>query len=400
MTREALQFLYSHEGEQLLQKYKNKTIRELELLALTLSKKDVPHAADLVTLLKLRAKAQGKFSKAHQMFFTSEGLEQSSDEHIARYIARRFTKVVPSGSKVTDLTSGVGGNTIFLAEYYKVLAVDYNEVHVVCTRYNAEVYGTDKNIEFVIGKAEDTIHRSSAFLLDPQRIRTGKTKTRSLKNSSPNILRILPRITEITDNVCMKISPAFDYGELCELLGNYELEVISEKNVNKAALLWFGEFKSCDRRATILTGQQSISFAAQKNDKEVSIAPKPLKYIYEPNKAIIKSHLIGKVADKYKLRKINAQTAFLTSNQCLEKVDDIFRIFEVIDFQSFSLKSLKKNLADRKISRAHIIVRRFPAKPEDIRKKLKLQEGGEYVIIITSLADEKHYFILTKGVKS
>lgn len=400
MTEEALNFFYSPEGRKILERYKNIDEKELQNLPFVLQhRKDVLFRPELVTLLTLRLKAKDKFTKAEEMFFTSDGLEQASDEKISEYIAKRFTEVLRQKAKVSDLTSGIGGNTIFLAKYFHVLAIDHDKTHIFCAKNNSKVYGVDSNIEFIYGKAEDNIRDSEAFLVDPQRLRQDKTKTRSFVNSSPDILILLPQIMKITKNICIKISPAFDYEELERLPDAPEVEIISEKNNNKAALLWFGDFKTCDRRATILTQKKIISFINNPADK-APFLEHPLSFVYEPNKAIIKAHLIDEIANRYSLYKLNPYTAFLTSDKYIEDSAEIFRVFELIDCQPFSFKVLKKLLSDKGIVRANVTTRRFPEKPENIIAKLKLKEGGDHTIIVTVLNDEKYYFFLTKNKRT
>lgn len=399
MTLESLKFLHSSEGEELLDKYRNTPEKELNTLALSLSKKNIPRMAELITLLKCRHKAIEKFSKAGDMFFTAEALEQAGSENIARHIAERFTKVLPLDSGVMDLTCGVGSDAIALAKYFRVKAVDYNEVHLTCARYNALVYGVDQNIEFILGKAENNIQSTDAFFVDPQRMREGQTKARFLADSSPDILTLLPRLLKITENICIKISPAFDYSELKQLPIIPEVEIISEKHTNKAALLWFGEFKTCTRRATTLSPERIVSFTNQQTTDEVHVNPRPLAYMYEPNKSITKAQLVDEVAHQFGLQKINSHIAFLTSNDRMEDVQGVFRVFQVISVQPFSLKALKRDLADKGIVRAHIIARRFPQTPAEMQAKLKLKEDQKHVIILTVLADEKHYFILANVIQ-
>lgn len=398
MTIEALKFFNTSEGEALLQEYSNMTPKELDSLAMRLAKRKLLFSAELITLLKLRYKAVAKFRRANSMFFTTEGLEQAGEEKISQYIAQRFLRALPSQTKIADLTCGIGGNTISLAQHFKVLAIDCDAIHIECAKHNTNIYSVNENIEFRLGRSEDNIMPANGFFIDPQRLRAGQTKTRSLLNSSPNVFKILPQILKQTENICIKISPAFDYKEIKELPLEPEIEVISEKNTNKAALLWFGKFKSCNRRATIFLDDEIVSFIDEPPTKEIAIIPYPLKYIYEPDKAIIKAHLIDEIAEKYDLQKINPMIGLLTSENYIQDTRELFRIFEVIETQKFSLKNLKKLLSKKKINRAHIMPKRFPENPDLIRSKLKLKEGGEYAIILTALADDKYYFILTKYI--
>ncbi len=399
MTIEDLKFLQTQKGQGLLHQYNDLSFMDLERLALSLIKKNMDHAPAIITTLELRKKAVLNFTKANEMFFTTEGLEQSSGERLARYVATRFKNTLDKNTKVVDLTSGIGGNAIFLARYFHTTAVDHNEIHLFCAEYNANVYGVKKNMKFVLDKSENNIADYQAFFLDPQRTRKGTTKTRSITNSSPRIDVLLPKIMEISENICLKISPAFDYEEIKKLPDAPEIEIISYKNTNIAAFLWFGKFAIVKRRATCFFEDEIISLTNQEKIETIPIVLKPLQYIYEPNNAIIKAHLIDEIANKNFLQKLHPKIALLTSNKLVNnKNKKLFRSFKVLGSEKFSAKSLKNYLNIKGITRANIIARGLPMTAEDIRKKLKLKEGGDHTIIATSLSDEKKYYFFTENV--
>jgi|AntRauTorcE11897_2_1112592.scaffolds.fasta_scaffold07540_5 hypothetical protein len=397
MTLEALKFLRSKKGRELLDNYKNVNIKDLPSLVFKLSKKDISFTSEMVTLLKLRINALEKFFKASEMYFTTDGLEQASSEKVSEYVASRFKKVIKNGV-VTDLTSGIGGNAVFLAKYFKVRAVDLDKVHLECVKYNSFLYKTFDNIEFIHGKAEDNIKDSQAFIIDPQRIRGAKTKTRSIYNSEPNIVEMLPKMLEVTENICIKISPAFDYEEVFKLPGDPEIEIISENNNNKGAFLWFGEFKNAKRKATILDDKDSVFFSDNIDLQNLNSTDSLKKYLFIPNKAIIKANLAEQVASFYNLLKISDKNELMTSDEIKKYPHKVFRCFEVLDYDIFSMKNIKNLVKINNIDRAHIVARHFGVNPEELRKRMKLKEGGEYSLILTDLADKK-YIILTKNRK-
>lgn len=393
MHLEEINFLNSNQGEQLLSKYKDLSDEELYRLLMKTDKKIVPFISSIVTLIKLRNKASEKFCKNEEMFFTSVGLEQATNERISEHVSERFK----GKKKVIDLTCGIGGNLIFLAKKVeKIIAVDNNEINLKCATLNSKIYGVDKKIKFILGDAFDNIiEDADAFFIDPSREREGKTKTRSILNSEPNILKIIPEIFKVTKNLCVKISPAFDYKEINYLPEAPEIEIISEDNVCKVVLLWFGKFKTCDRRATCIIGNKIYSYINNPQKKIIKILVAPLTYLYEPNKAIIKAHLIEEVAQEFGFNKINQQTSYLTSENIINHKKELFRIFKIISSNKFSLKKIKNELKEKNIERINIITKRFPQKPEDIYKKIKIKEGGNWFLIITVFADEKYHYLFT-----
>jgi len=396
MTIEDLNFLKSAEGRNLLERYES--YREEDLYRLLFKSAGSPEEKYLpaaVTLIKLRRRAAAKFKLAPRMFFTPLNLEQATSETVAEKIASRFR----ADWKVADLTCGMGGNLIPLARQCRqAVAVDKLELNIICARENAALYGVADKITFITGDAYDNLSADiDAFFLDPARDREGKSKTRSLLNSSPALLEILPAIFKITHNVGVKISPAFDYQELESLPETPEVELISEDNNCKVAMLWFGALKTdAQRRATILDKDSVYEIIDSKSRPAVAITA-PRAYLYEPNKAVIKAHLVEEAAAAYGLNKINSHLSFLTGDS-LVGLDrpDLFRSFKVEACRPFALKELKSYLQSQKIERLNIITKRFPLTPEELYKKLKIKEGGDYFLIVTVLSRDERYYLLVK----
>lgn len=395
MTIEDMQFYTTDEGLELIEIYKNFSDDDLEMLTFSLAKKGVPHYPYLITLLKLRKKARAKFSKADEMFFDSLTLEMATSEKIAIHIAERFIRK----KKVVDLTCGIGGNTIFLAKNSKLIAVDLDKTSIEMARLNSIAYEVSDNIEFRVGNAHFNIDEDAdAFFIDPMRSREGETKTRSFLNTQPQIIEILSKIFKITENVCIKVSPAFDYKEIDLLPQKPEIEIVSENNENKVALLWFGDFRKNKRKATMFVGEDKIEITKSDLDIDIPILEIPGKYIYEPNKAIIKAHLIDEVAKEHDLSKINKNIAFLTSNSLISEGKDKFRTFKIVKYGSFSVKDIKKELNRLGAKSISVINRGTPILPEKLIKDLKLKEGSEAFVLTTKFKDEKNYYIIVTRV--
>jgi len=395
MDINSLKLLDSAKGHELLAKYSEHKDEALERLMFKAAPEERAIMRAVVTLLKLRRKAKDKFSRAEQMFFTPDGAEQSTGENIAKYIAERFGK----NKNIVDLTCSIGGNLIFLAEHNNLKAVDKNEANLFCAQKNAAVYGLANKIEFIFGDAnENILSGADAFFLDPERAREGRTKTRSILNGSPNLFELIPKLLKVTPNIGIKISPAFDYAEISNLPEIPEIEIISEDNVCKVAMLWFGEFKTCARRATMFISGEIITYESG-TEIDLKFSDKPLTYIYEPNKAIIKAHLINEISQKFSLHKLDPNIAYLTSDNLVS--EKIFRVMKVIEYGEYSLKKvqamIKENKAIKDLKRANIISRAFPVKIEELYKKLKLKEGGDLFLIFTTIKD-KRYFILTNKI--
>ncbi|MFH1956832.1 MAG: methyltransferase domain-containing protein [Patescibacteria group bacterium] len=396
MTYQDLLFLLSKEGKELTnhlsEKVSDGKIKADFILRL---KKNYPgiNIRSIVEIIMLRKRAEEKFKKASEMWFTKDGLEQSTREDVARYVAKRFKPY----NNVADLTCGIGGNSIALAEYSNITAVDKDEVVLKMAEENAKVYLADKKITFINDYAENIdLSTFDAVFLDPSRrdIKLN-TRTTSLRNSTPSLISFLPKILSQVGHVGVKVSPAVNYEEIYKLSEIPEIEVIAEENECKQIMLWFGNLKTTERRATILPYE--ISFTNSTEKLEVPIS-EPLNYILEPNCAIIRAHLIDELANEYDLKKIDPDIAYLTSNiKPFLKNDFIFKTFKVMEISKYNIKNLKKKLRDLKIKNINITRRGFPKKPEEIRKLLKIKEGGDFFLLLTRIGD-KHYQIIAKRI--
>ena len=165
------------------------------------------------------------------------------------------------------------------------------------------------------------------------------------------------------------------------------------------ALLWFGDLKTAARRATGFKKDKNFSVINSEKIEPVEISL-PLKYLYEPDKAISKAHLIDEVAHSFSLKKLDYNLSFLTGNELMNDSQNIFRKFLVLSSGQFTLKQFKKFIKEQKIDRAEIITKNFRMTADDIRNRLKIKEGGEYNLIFLGLKNQEKYFILAKKIES
>jgi hypothetical protein len=397
MTISDLNFLRSVEGRAMLQSYSGYTDDQLfKLLFKSAKQADLNFLSAAVTLIRLRRSAGEKFSRSAVMFFTTLGLEQATGEKIADHIAARFA---PDWS-VADLTCGIGGNLISLAKRCRrVIGVDRNGENVACAQENITLYGLQDKTEIIVGDAHDHIKPGiDAFFLDPARDREGQTKTRSIINSEPPLLEILPSIFAITKNVGVKISPAFDYQELDLLPEAAEVEIISENNNCKVAMLWFGALKRYERSASCFVSDRYYSHHDNPASSAAIVTDRIGAYLYEPNKAISRARLLDEIAAEYGLQRVSGTLAFLTGDQLVASdKPGLLRTFSVVASGDFAAKSFSKFLHENKVERADVIAKDFPMKPEEILKRFKLKEGGGSTLIFLTSGSGKRRYILAKN---
>ena len=380
-------------------------------------------ATAIMELLELRKRARAKFSDADQMFFTPEGLEQSTGDLIANYRASCFPANVP----LLDACCGIGGDAMALQTRGPVLAVDSNPTAVACTLANIrlnlqyarqmkdqvsiELINKDQVIQIageqeVFGVCTDVTTLDlprlrqrgfGAAFFDPSR-RIDTTQGRRRARNSEDYLPPLSwsrALCAAFPDVGVKVSPAIDDTVLTELTREYgSVEFISAQGECKEAVLWFGgptmslptppvqNRSSAFFCATVLrTGQIPATLAPSTYDLPPSCTP--LAWLYEPDPAVIRAHLVATLCQRLDLVPLDAQIAYLTGNTAIQT--PFATAYRVLDWMPFHLKNLQIWLRANQ-RRVEVVKRRgVPLEPEEMRKKLASPALASYAPVVLVL---------------
>lgn len=330
----------------------------------------------------LRQQAVTKFSKAGQMFFTRAALEQASSETISLYRAQRFAAL--ELEHIADLGCGIGGDALGLTAQAQVTGVDLDPVRLRMAKANMAVYGREAN--FTPLPADlltlDPFEVDGLFF-DPARRDEHGRRYYSVHQYQPP-LSLLERWHKLTPNTAVKISPGVDYAELPEAA---EAEFISVHGQVKECVLWYGRLHSgVARRATLLPAAHTLT-TEQLPVEPVPIVP-PQVYLYEPDGAVIRAHLVQALAQKLGASQIDADIAYLTSENWHETpfatgylVEDVF---------PFQLKRLRHYLQGHQIGTVTIKKRGSPLDPDKLQKQLRLSGPKENhcVVFLTFIQGE------------
>jgi hypothetical protein len=318
--------------------------------------------------VELRKKARTKFSRADQMVFTPPALEMATSEQIADYCAERFRPY----PYVVEGTCGIGGNTIGLARVTEVLAGDKDFPLLLLARHNLTVYGLREKVAFVCADASSPWAKCPALFLDPARRVEGHRVWFPLDFQPP--LSAVERWLTLTPAIGVKLSPALD-PEGIPYEG--EWEYLSEGGECKEALLWLGELATCKRRATILPERVTLTDEPVPPPEITSV----LRYLYEPDPAVRRAHLVWQLAHRISAGQIHPEIAYLTSDQLVKT--PFAQGFEVLTTLPFNLKRIKQAIKAFGITSLVIKKRGVPYQPEEIRRHLKLPEGPEGILLLT-----------------
>ena len=314
-----------------------------------------------------------------------------------------------------DLTGGFGVDFSYIAERLGVRAMYVERQEHLCEKAkenflrlglaNAEVKNGD-GIEVL-----HTLEHLSLIFIDPARRDDAGNKVVSLKDCTPDVTVLQEEMLSKADYVVIKLSPMLDWHRaISELSHVREVHIISVNNECKELLLVLSARNMGDMEASSADGEvkhsgnlriycinDAQSFVCDESDMETSsvkIAPSALdemQYLYEPNASLMKAGCFGVLSERYDARMLSKNSHLFVSREPIEAFPG--RSFRIIAISSFNKKELKRHLSG--ITKANIATRNFPLSVAELRKRLKLKDGGETYIFATTLSDESHVLMIT-----
>lgn len=235
------------------------------------------------------------------------------------------------------------------------------------------------------------------IFIDPARRDDAGNKVVSLKDCTPDVTLLQEEMLSKADYVIIKLSPMLDWHRaVSELNCVQEVHVISVNNECKELLLVLSARNMGNLRIYCVNDAQS--FVCEESDMEsssVKIAPftlEEMQYLYEPNASLMKAGCFSVLSERYGTRMLSKNSHLFVSRDLIAAFPG--RSFRIIAISSFNKKELKHHLSG--ITKANIATRNFPLSVAELRKRLKLKDGGETYIFATTLSDESHVLVITE----
>ena len=235
------------------------------------------------------------------------------------------------------------------------------------------------------------------IFIDPARRDDAGNKVVSLKDCTPDVTVLQEEMLLKADYVIIKLSPMLDWHRaISELSHVREVHIISVNNECKELLLVLSA-RNMGENLRIYCINDAQSFVCEESDMETSsvkIAPSTLEemqYLYEPNASLMKAGCFGVLSGRYDARMLSKNSHLFVSREPIAAFPG--RSFRIIAVSSFNKKELKRHLSG--ITKANIATRNFPLSVAELRKRLKLKDGGETYIFATTLSDESHVLVIT-----
>ena len=384
-------------------------------------------------------------------------MEQCSSEPTARYkqqVARRWTERIPNASRtsMTDLTGGFGVDFSFTSRCFDCATyVERNASLCDVVSANLPRLGI-RNAQVKCAEAEAVLEQmepQTMIFLDPARRDEHGAKTVLIADCTPDVCQLLPRLMQKSQFVMLKLSPMLDWhkaivdldgkvrevhivsadGECKELLlvlspdGKPEVQVFcvdilskpdSEGQYPRSEFVYSigGEAESQPTNSTLniehLTLNINNSTSAQPTNSQfktqkLKIAAgnnSKLKiqnstFLYEPNASVMKAGCFDEIARAYGISAISRNSHLFLSDHETDGFPG--RSFAIDAVTTMNKRQLRQTLSGMK--QANIAVRNFPLSVAELRKRLKLSDGGDTYIFATTTSEGDHILMLTHKTK-
>lgn len=339
-------------------------------------------------------------------------MEQCSSEQTARYKASLTPIPSPKGEGsdvFVDLTGGFGVDFYWMSQGFKQrVYVEQNESLCTISSHNFEVLGHKCSVCCCdTATYLATMPHVDLIYMDPARRNEHGGRAYGIEDCSPNVLELLPLLMEKASRVMLKFSPMLDWRKAVEDLKYVsEVHIVSVDNECKELLLLLDQERSADLRVVCVNddrcfeffpGQGKI-FPEERNDFSLGekrpFAIGETAFLYEPNASIMKAGCFEKVEQRFPVQQISQNSHLFLSSVEIE--DFPGRRFQISSISSMNKQELRTAL--KEVERANISVRNFPLSADQLRKKLKLKDGGDVFIFATTMSNGEHRLFICRKI--
>ena len=403
----------------------NSNVRDLMLQAQRYPDVDMRKAVVQISAWQMAQKKLPLWAATEGILFPEHlSMEQCSSQQTAEYKGEVFAQWIKQPTvedviRITDLTGGFGIDATCLA---RSVGKEKN-VHLTFVERNAELCEIAKHnlpllgvnhADVLCADSEEVLTQLSThqhlIFIDPARRDEHGAKTVAISDCTPDVIQFNDLLLDKADVVMLKLSPMLDIAEAeRQLKGIREIHIVSVNGECKETLFVLQkEAKTSDEFAenvpkiicvNLIHNQHAQTFIFSHSIERNATChyTSELKhYLYEPNASVMKAMAFKSVAQLFHVEKLHPSSQLYTSGTLIP--DFPGRIFEITDSSHFNKKELKTLL--KNIQKANLTVRNFPLSVAELRKRLKLHEGGTDYLFATTLADDSHVLILCKKTLS
>ena len=328
-------------------------------------------------------------------------MEQCSSEQTARYKAN----IAGKGALMVDLTAGYGVDMAFVSpNYRRAIHVEQQASLCAISSENFKLLGLN-HIEVVCADGVDYLHQldhADLIFLDPARRDDHGARTYGIADCTPNVLELRDELLQKADRVMLKLSPMLDWRKAVEDLGNVnEVHIVSIDNECKELLLILSKEEKplklfCVNNDQVFEVSDDVTGGRFFCDIAGGVTKDPSPcYIFEPNVSIMKAGCFALLEQRFKVAQVDKNSHLFVSDSDIS--DFPGRRFIIEKTTSMNKRELKAALVG--IDKANITVRNFPMSVAELRKRLKLKEGGDLYLFATTIAGHQHQLFLCRKIE-
>lgn len=326
-------------------------------------------------------------------------MEQCSSEQTARMKANIISQIKVSHHTLTDLTGGFGIDCAFLSSLFdKVDYVERQEELCQLAKHNFPALGLH-HIEVHHADSKEYLNQMQPvdwIFLDPARRDDKGGKTVQIADCEPNVVELEELLMKKATHVLVKLSPMLDLSLAISQLKHVQAAyIISTNNECKELLLLLHRDVTNETSVHCINDEQMFTFTRrQEQEASCDLTSQVGVYLYEPNVSLLKAGAYKSIASVYGLKKLHSNSHLYTADSKVTNFPG--RTFQVQKVAGFGKKDIKNLLAD--VKKANLTIRNFPSSVAELRKRLKLSEGGDVYIFATTLANEDKVLIRTQKI--
>jgi hypothetical protein len=347
----------------------------------------------IVAKKKAKDKLSTWFSSENIIYPEKISIEQTSSENTAKYKAS-----LVSGEKLIDCTGGFGIDDYYFSKQFKsVIHCEINADLSQIVKHNFEILEAT-NTECYQGDSTEILKQLNqtfdCIYVDPSRRNDAKGKVFMLADCLPNVVDLQDFYYQFTNTILIKTAPILDLqAGLLELKNVAQIHIVAVDNEVKE-LLWKIEKNYNHSPEIIAVNLEKEKQTITKIESSKSYSARyslPKNYLYEPNASLMKSGGFEAVSELFAVNKLHQHSHLYTADEIIDFPGRKFQIDAVVPYQK---KEIAQYIQNKKMN---VSTRNFPIKPEEIKKKHKIQDGGTvFAFFTTNLNNEKIILLCTK----
>ena len=412
-----------------IREYRERDIRQLALQANRFPDVDMPYALDQIQGWQIARRKLPKWAACDGVIFPPHlSMEQCSSEPTAQYklnLAMEWTTLnselstqncrrqqfktqnskFKTSTRMTDLTGGFGVDFSFTScAFAAATYVERNEQLCHIVEHNLPLLGLNNATVVCADAAEylSTVEPQTMLFLDPARRDEHGAKTVMLADCTPDVVQLLPKLLEKSRFTMLKLSPMLDWHKAVDDLQGAvrEVHIVSVGGECKELLLVLSTVVESELKvycADLSTASDTSSLFVYTPGSSAPVANSKLKiqnskFVHEPNASIMKAGCFDELAAAYGVSPVSRNSHLFLSDEPVEGFPG--RSFVVERVTTMNKGELRKALVG--IEKANIATRNFPLTVAELRKRLKIKDGGDVYIFATTTAEGEHLLLISR----